>query len=221
MGTTATILFLTPAVLQTALFAILMSRRLYCDFPLFFTYTIFSVAAEIARISTFSNYNVYFWVYWATEAGYAVLGFLALYEVFRRIFKNCFAIWWFRLLFPVISVLLLAVALAHAYAHPVNEPDRIMAAILTAEVGVRLVQAGVFVLLIVLAAVLGLRWQQYAFGISAGFGVYACTTLMASALRSVFGTNFDQLWAMALVVAYTWAVLIWVWYFRVSRSPIQ
>ncbi|HWF92176.1 MAG TPA: hypothetical protein VN684_07820, partial [Terriglobales bacterium] len=73
--------------------------------------------------------------------------------------------------------------------------------------------------LISLVAVLGLRWRQHAFGISAGFGIYASITLFTSTKLYEVGANFEERWGVVSVVSYFMVVLIWLWYFKGAPEP--
>jgi hypothetical protein len=69
-----------------------------------------------------------------------------------------------------------------------------------------------------LAPLLGLRWRQYPFGIAAGFGLYATVSLLVTAKLSDFGTRFKLLWGWTSLVAYSVAVLLWIWFFSVPQK---
>jgi hypothetical protein len=64
----------------------------------------------------------------------------------------------------------------------------------------------------------GLRWRQYPFGIATGFGLYATVMLLTTTKFSDFGTRFKFLWGVTSLVAYSVAVLIWIWFFSVPQK---
>jgi hypothetical protein len=90
--------------------------------------------------------------------------------------------------------------------------------IITGEIAVRFVQVFVFAGLVALVPVIGLRWRQYSFGVATGFGLYATVMLLATTNYSDFGTRFKNLWDMTSLVAYSLAVLIWIWFFSVPQK---
>jgi hypothetical protein len=94
-----------------------------------------------------------------------------------------------------------------------------MAVIVSTSFAVRFLECLLFATLVTLMPVLGLRWRQYAFGIATGFGVYATIALMATARFSILGMKFVFPWGWALLISYTCAVLIWLWFFSVAEKP--
>ncbi|MFZ2084460.1 MAG: hypothetical protein WAU92_08185, partial [Candidatus Sulfotelmatobacter sp.] len=90
--------------------------------------------------------------------------------------------------------------------------------IFAGEIAVRFVEVMVFAGLVTLVPLLGLRWRQYSFGVATGFGVYATVMLLTTAKFSDFGTRFKLLWGWTSVVAYSVAVLIWIWFFSVPQK---
>ena len=90
--------------------------------------------------------------------------------------------------------------------------------IVTAEIVVRFVQVLIFFGLGVLGALFGLRWRQYPLGIAAGFGLYSTVELLSTIKFSDFGTRFKFWWDVLPLVAYSVAVMIWIWFFRVPQE---
>ncbi|MGA9256066.1 MAG: hypothetical protein WBV98_05655, partial [Candidatus Sulfotelmatobacter sp.] len=104
-------------------------------------------------------------------------------------------------------------------AHDV--PSRVTGVLLyivNGEIAVRFVQVFVFAGLVTLVPVLGFRWRQYSFGVATGFGLYATVALLTTTAFSDFGTRFIFLWSVTSVVAYSVAVLIWIWFFSVPQK---
>ncbi len=212
------ILAFTPLALLIVLLWVLSRAQAYKEFPCFFIYTAFAVIADIARFVVRNHFNLYFNVYWTTEAGYAILGIVVLYEVFCAVFRNLTRIWWFRLIFPSAVVFATALTFTRAHQLPVQIANRLMAWIVLGELAVRFLQVSMFVLLVGLVALFGLRWRQYPFGISAGFGLYATIALLVTTKFSDLGTRYSFVWGVTLLVAYSISILIWLWFFR---SPVR
>lgn len=210
----------TPLVLEIVLLLLLIRGREYKGFPCFFCYAAFGVIADVARLVV-RNSDLYFAVYWATEAGYDILEIAVLYEVFWAVFRNLSRIWWFRLIFPMTVVFAITLASIYSRTHPPQFSNPLRVWIITGELAVRLLQVSVFALLVGLVSFLGLRWRQHAFGISAGFGVYATVALLATTKVSEFGTRFMFTWGVMLIVAYSIAVLIWIWFFSMPTQTGQ
>ena len=206
-----------PSCLLVVLLALLLRRRVYSTLPIFFAYGAFAVGADVARFVTHSHRHPYYLTYWITEAGYDLLGILVMYEVVRTIFGNLTRAWWARLIFPAVLVVGVGMSLARAGAVPsrLSGPEFY---IVIGEIAVRFVQVLVFVGLVTLVPVVGLRWRQYPFGIATGFGLYATIMLLTTTKFSDFGTRFKLLWGWTSLVAYSVAVLIWMWFFSVPQT---
>jgi hypothetical protein len=179
---------------------------------------VFAVAADVARFLVHNQPHTYYATYWTTEAGYCVLGILVMYEVLRGVLRNLNFAWWVRLIFPAVLVAGIGLSLARAHAAPPQFGHRLAYYILVGEIAVRFVQVLVFAGLVTLVPFLGLRWRQYPFGVATGFGLYATVALLTTAKFSDFGTRFTFLWGVASLVAYSVAVLIWIWFFSAPQK---
>ena len=74
MNTLTSVLSIAPPlVLQTVLLWVLIRRQAFRTFPWFFAYTLFSVIANVGRFAVASHFDIYFDLYWVTEAAYAIM----------------------------------------------------------------------------------------------------------------------------------------------------
>lgn len=199
--------------LQAVLLFILSRKRAFETFPCFFAYTFFSVAATSARFLSRGHHDLYFWVYWSTDAVYSLLGVAVMYEVFQAAFRSFRQIRWFRLIFPVTIIGAILLTIVRAESTPAGQHVRIVQAIVAGEMGVRFLQVAMFVLMVGLVALFGLHWRQQAFGICAGYGLYATVALLSTTKFYEIGKTFALIWSGISVAAYTLSVLIWLWYF--------
>jgi hypothetical protein len=206
-----------PLGLLVLLLWVLLRRHAYKVCPCFFSYAAFGVGSESARFVALNHPHAYFATYWITEAGYCLLGILAMYEVLRVVLGNLTHAGWARLIFPAVLLAGVGLSLARARAVP-PQVGGLLSCIVVGEIAVRLVQVLVFAGLATSVPLLGLRWRQYPFGISAGFGVYSTVALLMTTKFSDFGTTFKFLWGWTLLVAYSVAVLIWIWFFSVPQK---
>jgi hypothetical protein len=216
------LIFLTyiPLLLLALLLWTLVRKRAYRTVPFFFAYVAFGVAAGVARFVVRNNPHAYYATYWITEAGYDLLGVLVMYEVLRMILGNLTRARWGRLIFPAALIAGIGMSLARAHAVPsrVGGLRLLFYYIVVGEIAVRFVQVLVFAGLVTLVPLLGLRWRQYPFGVATGFGLYATVALVTTTKFSDFGTRFIFLWGVTSLVAYSLAVLIWIWFFSVPQK---
>jgi hypothetical protein len=220
MSTGAFLLYFgLPIVLQSLLLCLLLRRNTTRDNPWFVAYTAFSIAASIVKLIIFRNATIYFYLYWAVQSIYAVLGLLALYEVFESMFRHYFRRPWFKSLFPATTLLAVSFAILRSVSAHTTLDANITHFVLAFEFGVRLIQGVFFVLLWFLVWLTGIRWRQYPLGISTGFGAQATFLLLASLIRSEFGTNFNFLLVYGSLVAYILTLLIWLWFYSSPQPP--
>jgi len=209
------LLWYAPLPLLMLLLCLLVRRQAYKVCPYFFSYVAFAVAAGVTRFLVRNRPPAYSTVYWSTEACYCALGILAMYEVFRAVLRA--RLWWTHLIFPAIVVAAIALSLARTHAVP-SKFEGLYFYIVTGEIAVRFVQVLIFVGLGGLASFFGLRWRQYPLGIATGFGLYSTVYLLTTIKFSDFGTRFKFWWDMSSIVAYSLAVLIWIWFFRAPQK---
>jgi hypothetical protein len=208
-----------PTGLLCVLLFLLLRRRAYKVCPWFLVYVAFGVAADVGRFAVRNHPHAYYLTYWATEAGYDVLGLVVMYELIRTVLRDLARTWWGRLIFPIVVIAGVVLSLANAHATPPQFNSRLASYIVTGEIAVRCVQAFVFTGLVAVVILLRLRWRQYPFGIATGFGGYSFVALLMTTKFSDFGTRFTFLWGWTLIVAYSIAVLIWIWFFSAPQEP--
>jgi len=140
-----------------------------------------------------------------------------MYEVLRAVLGTLTRAWWARLIFPVVLLAGIGMSMARANAVP-SRLSGILVYIVVGEIAVRFVQVFVFAGLVTLVPVLGFRWRQYPFGIAMGFGLYATIALLTTTAFSGFWNTVQILWRATSLVAYSLAVLIWIWFFSVPQK---
>jgi hypothetical protein len=207
-----------PTPLLLLMVFVLARRQAYRSFPWFFAYCVFGVAADSIRFITRGHPSLYSWTYWLTEGGYDALGLAIMYEVVIRVANSVNRWRRIRPFFMLLLILAAAISVGRAHAMPPQFGHGLAFYVMVGEVTVRLVQVTVFAALVTLVPLVGLRWRQYSFGIATGFGLYATTALIVTTKFSDFGTKFTFLWSVTSLVAYSVAVLIWIWFFSVPQK---
>ena len=208
-----TLLWLAPPFLQGWLAVLMLRRGTYRSYRFFFSYTVFAVAAELAKfLSSEPGKNTWlsFWVAWGCEGVYAILGFLAIYEVFSHVFENFHHLKWFKYLLPVTAAIMLGIGILIPLVHADVDPEPLLEGIFALQVGVRCLQLGVFFLIFLLARIFDLDYRQYAFGIAAGFGIAVVGILLATLVRTGLGLSFVIYFRYVPSVAYCMAVTVWL-----------
>jgi hypothetical protein len=207
------LVWLAPPVLQSVLAFLMVWRGTYRRFQFFFVYTLFAIVAEITKFVLYDpnrNTWTHFWISWGSEAIYAVLGFLAIYEVFRYVFENFQHLAWFKFLLPVTGAIMLGIAVLIPIVHRAVDTTALLEGIFALQVAVRCLQLGVFFLIFLLARLFGLDYRQYAFGIAAGFGIAVIGILLGTLVRIGLGLKFLMYFKYVPSMAYCIAVTVWV-----------
>jgi len=216
----STILWLAPPFLQVWIAILMLRRGTHKEYRFFFSYTIFAIAAALAKfLLTEPGKNTWlsFWVAWGCEGIYAILGFLAIYEVFGHVFENFHDLRWFKYLLPVTAAIMLGIAVLIPLAHHAVDTDPLLEGIFALQVAVRCLQLGVFFLIFLLARIFDLDYRQYAFGIAAGFGIAVAGILLGTLVRTGLGLRSVIYFRYVPSVAYCMAVTVWlVSFFRVE-----
>jgi hypothetical protein len=207
-----------PLWLLALLLWVLLRKRAYSSCPYFFVYVAFGVAASVARFIAKGYPAPYYATYWITEAGYCLLGILAMYEVCHVTLGELPRAWWARLIFPVILLTSIGLSLARTNTAPMHFARRLTSSIVVGEIAVRLVQVFIFAGLATIAPLIGLRWRRYPFGVAMGFGLYATFMLLTTTRYADLGPKFNFVWGVSSVAAYSVAVLIWIWFFAVPAT---
>lgn len=207
------ILWFVPAFLQAAMAILMLRRKLYRELPLFFVYLLFKVLLNCLLWLFRHQMPHYFYIYWVGEAIGSVLTLAVIYEIFTTVVKRYETIHRTgSLLYRWAAVCLLVAATVTAARAPGFDPTQMIEGILVLERGIRIVQAGLLLVLFLFASYLGLSWRSYVFGIALGFGMYASAELILVAVRAHIGAEADQLYRWVKVVAFDSTTIIWTIY---------
>ncbi|MGZ7050755.1 MAG: hypothetical protein ACXVJL_13195 [Candidatus Angelobacter sp.] len=204
--------------LQALLCLLLLARRVFRGFPIFFVFSSFSVLGTILLWNVRNDAQLYSTIYWIYDALGVFLTFFSLQEAFRSVFRNFLGLRWFRWLFPGIGILMIGVAVLRIILVPRPAYSLFTTTIIALEIGVGLLQFGIFSLFIVMVRIFHLRWRQHPVGIVFGFGIDAAGSLVAYLLRSEFGTKFDPVVRIAPAIAYIIGVTVWLATFLKAES---
>jgi hypothetical protein len=209
------LLWYIPSGLLALLIFLMVRNCAYSVCPWFFSYVAFAVSAGVARFVVHSRPGAYYATYWITEAGFCLLGILAMYEVFRVIIRYVAPRWWTHLIFPGVVVAGTCLSLARAHAVP-PRVSGFLYYIVIAEIAVRFVE--VFAVVLTVVPLFGFRRHRYALGVAAGFGFYSAVELLNTIKFADLGTAFKFWWGVTSVGAYSLAVLIWIGFFHVRQE---
>jgi hypothetical protein len=216
-------LWIAHPVLQSAVAAAMIRRKIYRSFPFFFTYTlcqilIFAILFSVYRADA---YELFFYLYWATTAVSVGLGFKVIHEIFVDIFRPYHTLRDLgSVLFKWAGLVMLLVSGVVAASSPAIESGPLVQAILTLQRSVRVVQCGLVFFLLVFSKYLGISWRQRSFGIALGFGGFASLELAMLALR-VGSYISESTLSLLNMGAYNCAIAVWFVYACVESAGRQ
>jgi len=211
---------IVPAVLQGSILLVMIRRRLFREFPLFFTYTAFEVVYFASRFPLYleAEYNKFFYISWIGKNVEMALGFAVIYEIFSHVFRPYPALAQLgNILFRWGVVILLFVVTIATASVPGNG---IVQALLLLERGLSIIQCGLLLLLFLFSSYFGLTWRHYVFGIGLGFGFFGTVLLVTAALHAQLGPVFDNPANLIEPLAYNCSVFIWISYL-LRPEPVQ
>jgi hypothetical protein len=118
-------LWLTPTLVRVAIAVFMFRKRLYRDFPAFFTYTLYHLLkSSVLWLLIDRSPWGYFYAYWIGEVFSFALGFAVIYEILGHVLRPYDAIWGLgRKLFLGVAGLLLLAAAASAAGASVTMPS--------------------------------------------------------------------------------------------------
>ena len=92
--------------------------------------------------------------------------------------------------------------------------DRVAAAVFAFDRSMRLMQIGLFLLLMLLSRLLKHCWRQPVFGIALGFGVFASVELILVSVVMWFGSSHEALISLSKSLAYNVVTVVWIGYLQ-------
>jgi len=218
-------LMIAPHLLLGGVLALLWSKKLYLQFPLFFAYTVaeliqFLVLFSMLRISTVSATQ--YGVAYAIGLGVSTaLRFGVIHEVFASVFRNYEVLRAYgKPVFRWVTAGLLAFGLGVAVYSGGPGFDRRTAVLFLLDRTASIAQCGLLVALLLFASYLGLSLRSHVFGIALGLGLFSSVELATAAIRTHLGFTGATIVNYLTMATYHACVLIWLLYLWLpERSP--
>ena len=208
--------------LEIGLLALMVRRRLHSVFPRFFSYIIFQILKSAILFLTYHYYEQgYFDAYWTGNAISVILAVAVMDEILQHVFKeyggaqNLGSV-----IFRWACGLLLLLAIVTAFTSEQGSADRVVAVVLTFDRSIRVMQCGLFCLLMILCRLLKNCWRQQVFGIALGFGVFASIELILVSAAMRYGGSVGATISLAKSAAYDAVIILWIGYLRQQAHSI-
>ena len=208
--------------LEIGLLALMVRRRLHSVFPRFFSYIVFQILKSAFLFLTYQYYEQgYFDAYWTGNAISVILAVAVMDEILQHVFKeyggaqNLGSV-----IFRWACGLLLLLAIVTAFTSEQGSADRVVAVVLTFDRSIRVMQCGLFCLLMILCRLLKNCWRQQVFGIALGFGVFASIELILVSVAMRYGGSVGATISLAKSAAYDAVIILWIGYLRQQAHSI-
>jgi hypothetical protein len=214
--------WLMGPALQVTLLACMVHRKLHTVFPRFFSYILFQTLKSGFLFVTYRYYDGgYFDAYWTGNAISVILAVTVMDEILHKLFSEYGGVQNLgSIIFRWACGLLLLLAIVNAISGQEGSADRVVAAVLTFDRSVRVMQCGLFCLLMVLCRFLRHCWRQRVFGIALGFGVFASIELILVSIAMRYGGSSATIVSLLKSGAYNAVTLLWIVYLRQQSQSI-
>jgi hypothetical protein len=219
-------LWLGPRAFQLVIFVLMMRRKLYREFPVFFSYTLYEAILGISFFILDHDPNVtgaqYWQAYWIVNLGSIALRFGLIWEIFSHVFSPYPALSEFgKMVFRWAAVVLVLVGVAVATYSTGGDGPRIISGVYVIDRTISIVQCGLLLFLFLFSSYFGLSWRSYVFGIAVGLGLYSSQQLVMSSVwvqANLYSPN--DMFRFSTMGTYQCCVLIWLFYV-LSKEPAR
>jgi len=206
--------WLAGPVLQITLLICMVRRGFHRVFPRFFSYILFQVLKSICLFVAYRYFpDNYFDAYWTGNAVSVIFTVVVMDEILRSLFKEYGGIQILgTTIFRWSCGLLLLLAILGAWSGSEVGGDRVVAAVFAFDRSMRLMQVGLFLLLMFLCRSLKNCWRQQVFGIALGFGIFASIELILVSVVMWHGDGQVAIISLLKSAAYNAVTLVWIGY---------
>jgi hypothetical protein len=209
-------------VLQITLLILMVRHKLQSVFPRFFSYIVFQIVKSgILFVIYRYDHENYFDAYWSGNAISVLLAVTVMDEILNNLLKQYGGIQSLTsIIFRWSCGLLLLLAIVNAFSSQHTGADRVVSAVLAFDRSVRVMQCGLFFLLMILCRFLRNCWKQHVFGIALGFGIFASIELILVSIVMHFGDAPVAILSLVKSAAYNGVTLLWIMCLRRQTESI-
>jgi hypothetical protein len=214
--------WLLGPVLQITVLIFMIRRKLRLVYPRFFSYIVLQIVKSgiLFLIYRYHQEN-YFDAYWSGNAISVLLVVTVMDEILHNLLKQYGGIQSLTsIIFRWACGLLLLLSIVNAFSSQQTSADRVVSAVLAFDRSVRVMQCGLFFLLMILCRLLRNCWRQHVFGIALGFGIFASIELMLVSIVMRFGDGPAATLSLVKSAAYNGVTLVWIMYLKRQSEPI-
>jgi hypothetical protein len=208
--------WLAGPLLQITLLIFMFRHKSHKVFPRFFSYILFQTLKSACLFFVYRYFpESYFEAYWTGNAVSVIFTVAVMDEILRSLFKEYGGIQILgTTIFRWSCGLLLLLAILGALSSSEAGGDRVVAAVFSFDRSVRLMQVGLFLVLMLLCRFLKNYSRQQVFGIALGFGVFASVELILVSFVMWYGNGQEAIVSLLKSTAYNAVTLVWIGYLK-------
>jgi len=215
------VVWVSGPLLQSAVAAMMIYRRVVRQFPVFWGYSVFhvllfAVLYSASRIS----YRAYFDLYWGKEVVEMFFLLLVIQELFSHVFGLYEGIQHVgRILFRSAALVMIMVSIILARSG--STTSSLVERLVSLERSVHVFELGVLFVLFLACRIMGVVWQRFAFGIAVGMGLMLSGEAIVAALRAMLGAAGNPLYIILEPVCCGLATVVWAYYASLADPAPQ
>jgi len=209
--------WLAGPLLQITLLVFMVRRKSHKLFPRFFSYVLFQTLKSACLFVVYRYFpeSYYFDAYWTGNAVSVIFAVTVMDEILHSLFKEYGGIQILgTTIFRWSCGLLFLLAILGALSSSEAAADRVVAAVFSFDRSVRLMQVGLFLVLMLLCRFLKNYSRQQVFGIALGFGVFASVELILVSFVMWYGNGQPAIISLLKSTAYNAVTLVWIGYLK-------
>jgi len=208
--------WLAGPLLQITLLIFMVRRQVNTVFPRFFSYILFQTLKSACLFVVYRYFpENYFYAYWVGNALSVIFTVAVMDEILRSLFREYGGIQILGItIFRWSCGLLFLLAVLGAWSSSEAGGDRVVATVLAFDRSVRLMQLGLFLLLMLLCRIFRNCSRQQVFGIALGFGVFASVELLLVSIVMWYGNGQAAIISLLKSTAYNAVTVVWIGYLK-------
>ena len=209
--------WLAGPLLQITLLVFMVRRKSHKLFPRFFSYILFQTLKSACLFVVYRYFpeSYYFDAYWTGNAVSVIFAVTVMDEILHSLFREYGGIQILgTTIFRWSCGLLFLLAILGALSGSEAAADRVVAAVFSFDRSVRLMQVGLFLVLMLLCRFLKNYSRQQVFGIALGFGVFASVELILVSFVMWYGNGQPAIISLLKSTAYNAVTLVWIGYLK-------
>lgn len=208
--------WLAGPLLQITLLIFMVRRQVSRVFPRFFSYILFQTLKSACLFVAYRYFpENYFYAYWVGNALSVIFTVAVMDEILRSLFREYGGVQILgTTIFRWSCGLLILLAILGAWSSSEAGGDSVVATVLAFDRSVRLMQLGLFLLLMLLCRIFRNCSRQQVFGIALGFGIFASVELILVSFVMWYGNGQAAMISLVKSTAYNAVTLVWIGYLK-------